>query len=94
MLYPMQPSTLYGCKKDSVLYGDNQGTLKLIKSQKINDLTKHVAIKYHHVRNLVLEQGCFDLEYLPTSDNLADIGTKSIARAQFEKLRLLVLQHD
>ena len=55
------------------MYGDNQSTLKLIKSQKINDLTKYAAIKYHHICNLVLEleQQCFDLEYAPSSENLA-----------------------
>lgn len=47
--------------RKQVLYGDNQGTLSLIQNQKINDLTKHVAITNHQIRILVFEQGCVDL---------------------------------
>ena len=65
-----------------VLYGDNQGTLQLIQNEKINDLTKHVAVTYHYMRNLVLERRCFGLEYVASSDNLADIcGSVSIRGA-------------
>ena len=67
-------------------YGDNQGTLNMIRDQKINDLTKHLAVKFHHVRNLVYEQQCFDLQYVPSSDNLADICTKGMARQIYEGL--------
>ena len=69
-----------------LLYGDNQGTLNMIRDQKINDFTKHLAVKFQHVRNLVYEQECFDLQYIPTSANLADICTKGLARQIYEKL--------
>ena len=81
-------------QQQPIMYGDNQGTLTLIRSQKINDLTKHVALTYHHVRNLVLEQECFDLSYVPSNENLADICTKSIARPQFNLLRRSIFQHE
>ena len=69
------------------LYGDNQATLKLIRNQRNNnDLTKHVAVVYHFLRNLTLEQKLFHIRYIPTTENLADICTKSIARPQYEKL--------
>ena len=73
----------------AVLYGDNKGTLQLIQNEKINDLTKHVAVTYHYMRNLVLERRCFGLEYVASSDNLA---TKGLARPQFEKLRNALLR--
>ena len=66
----------------AVLYGDNQGTLQLIQNEKINDITKHVAVTYHYMQNLVLERRCFGLEYVASNDNLADICTKSLARPQ------------
>ena len=77
--------------KKATLNGDNQSTLTLIKSQKINDLTKHVAVTYHHIRNLVLEQNRFSLQYVPSSENLADICTKGLARVQYEKLRGVII---
>ena len=36
----------------TVLYKDNQGCIKLASSEIINTRTKHVDIKYHHVRDL------------------------------------------
>ena len=64
--------------------------LNLVQNHKINNLTKHVAVAYHHVRNLV-EKGCFELLYVPTSGNLADMCTKSLARSLYQKLRELVM---
>lgn len=49
----------------------------LQRSQKINDLTKHVAITYNHIHNLVLEQNRLALQYMPLNENLADICTKA-----------------
>ena len=80
--------------KKATLNGDNQSTLTLIKSQKINDLTKHVAVTYHHIRNLVLEQNRFSLQYVPSSENLADIYTKGLAREQYEKLRGVIMSSE
>ena len=77
--------------KKATLNGDNQSTLTLIKSQKMNDLTKHVAVTYHQIRNLVLEQNWFSLQYVPSSENLADICTKGLARGQYEKLRGVII---
>ena len=78
-------------QSQSVLYGgNNQGMISLIRNQKINDHTKQLAV--HHLRNLVEEQKCRDLAYVPTIDNLADICTKGIAKVQFERLSELVMQ--
>ena len=77
-----------------MLYGDNQSTLDLIRNHKINDLTKHVSITYHFLRNLVLERKCFDLQNAPSSENLMDICTKGLAKPQYDKLRNLTMQHE
>ena len=79
---------------DSTLYGDNQGTLNLVQNHKGGDLTKHVVINYHFLRNVVLERGCFDLQHVPSTENLADICTKGLAKPQYDKLRNLIMKHD
>ena len=73
------------------LYGDNQGTLSMIRNHKVNDLTKHVILQYHYMCNLVFERGCFDVEFVHSSDNLADACTKSLARLQFMILREAIM---
>ena len=92
-LKELQPGPTHSVSSSSiVLYGDNQATLKLIRNQRNHsDLTKHVAVVYHFIRNLVLEQKLFHLRYIPTTENLADICTKGIARPQYERLRQLLL---
>ena len=79
---------------DSTLYGDNQGTLDLIQNHKTGDLTKHIAINYHFLRNLVLERGFFHLQHVPSRENLADICTKEPAKPQYDRLRSLIMKHD
>ena len=54
------PELGYGAEK-ATLNGDNQSTLTIIKREEINDITKHVAVTYHHIRNLVLKQNRFPL---------------------------------
>ena len=65
---------------DSTLYRDNQGTLNLLQNYKGGDLTKHVVINYHFLRNVVQERGCFHLQHVPSTENLVDICTKGLAK--------------
>ena len=50
---------------------------------------KHVAIKYHFIRDQV-DNGTVVLKYCKTEDMLADIMTKGLPRVQFEKLRQMI----
>jgi len=47
--------------------------------------TKHIPIKYHFLREQVLEQKV-KLEYVPSSEQIADIVTKPLPRDTFEYL--------
>eukprot|EP00253_Pinus_taeda_P033071 PITA_33071 len=48
--------------------------------------TKHIPIKYHFLREQVLEQKV-KLEYVPSKEQVADIFTKPLPRETFEYLR-------
>jgi len=62
---------------------DNQGAMKLASNAVVNGRSKHIDIKYHHIRDLV-QKGEVLLEYCPTNDMLADVLTKNLSRTKFE----------
>ena len=59
------------------LLGNNQGALELAKNPRINSRSKHIDVHYHYIRQQ-LEDGNFDILYVPTADNLADLLIKSL----------------
>ncbi|KAG2758626.1 hypothetical protein Pcac1_g29253 [Phytophthora cactorum] len=68
------------------IYEDNQGSIALAKNPEFHKRTKHIDIRYHFVREKV-EDGQVVLQYVSTTDMLADIMTKPIPATQFGVLR-------
>lgn len=69
-----------------LLHMDNQSALKLIKNPEFHKRTKHIDVRYHFIREK-FENNLFDLIYVGTHNQLADIFTKPLPRVQFELLR-------
>ncbi|UYV61717.1 hypothetical protein LAZ67_1006135 [Cordylochernes scorpioides] len=65
---------------------DNQSCLKICSSEKVSSRTKHIATKIHHLKDLQ-KKTVIKMIYCPTGDMKADILTKPLPRATFEKLR-------
>ena len=61
-----------------MLYGDNQGAIALSRNAVFHNRSKHIDIQYHYVRD-ELEAGTITLQYIHTSEMLADALTKSLA---------------
>ena len=68
------------------LYGDNQGANALTKDAKFHSRTKHLRLSEHLVRELV-EQKVLRVEYISTTQMLADIFTKSLPGPLFTRHR-------
>ena len=68
------------------LKGDNQGCLALIKNPEHHSRTKHIDVQYHYIREIV-DDGLIRISYVPTAEMLADIFTKLLPQASFERLR-------
>jgi hypothetical protein len=69
------------------VYQDNQSTIALIKrGHSTSEKTRHIAIRYFFVADRVAAKE-IDVEYLSTAEMLADILTKPLQGALFEKLR-------
>lgn len=64
-------------KQPTTLYRDNMGAIALSGNPVFHSRTKHVAVHHHYIRDVIAE-GEIDLKYIQTTDNLADVLTKSL----------------
>ena len=72
---------LLGSKVDVVeLKVDSMSALALAKNPVFHGRSKHIQIKYHFIRDC-LEEGSIKADHIPTTDQLADILTKSLGRS-------------
>ena len=60
-----------GCE----IYYDNNSTIKLSKNLVMHERSKHIAIRYHFLRDLPKNRDV-ELKYCSTREQLADIMTK------------------
>lgn len=74
-----------GLEGPTVLHEDNQGAIAMSKNPETRR-TKHIDVKYNFIREKV-ENGDIQLCYVPTSEQKADILTKSLSRDKLEVLR-------
>ena len=78
---------LLGRKVDVVeLKVDSKSALALAKNPVFHDRSKHIRIKYHFIRDC-LEEGSIKANHIATTDQLADILTKSLGKAKFQEMR-------
>lgn len=69
---------------------DNQSAIRLIKNPEFHKRTKHIDVRYHFIREKYEDQ-LFDLEFVSTDEQVADIFTKGLLRGRFELLRSLIM---
>eukprot|EP00253_Pinus_taeda_P026048 PITA_26048 len=65
---------------------DNTSAISISKNPVMHSKTKHIPIKYHFLREQVLEEK-IKLEYVPSKEQVADIFTKPLPKQTFEYLR-------
>eukprot|EP00253_Pinus_taeda_P020272 PITA_20272 len=67
----------------TVIYCDNQSCIKLSANPVFHDRSKHIDIRYHHIRDCV-QRRIMLLSYIPTENQDADILMKALTRSKFE----------
>lgn len=70
------------------IYCDNQSTIFVSKNPAEHKMMKHVDLRYKWIQEKV-EQGEFQVEYVSTKDQVADIFTKALMSESFARLRRL-----
>lgn len=71
-------------QKQLALYIDNKGANDISKNPVFHERTKHIALKYHYIRELV-EKGIINLILIPTEKQIADGFTKPLDKNLFRK---------
>jgi hypothetical protein len=66
------------------IYCDNKATIEVTRNHVLNGKTKHMLSKIAFIRHF-LEKKDFDLEYIESKKNLADILTKAPKKETFQK---------
>ena len=65
---------------------DNTATLHVIGNQAFSSRTKHIALRFFYIRELVNDDA-ISIHYIPTDNQLADIGNKFLNK---QRLRFLI----
>jgi len=60
---------------------DNQSAIKLSKKPEFHKRTKHIDVRYHYSRELLMEKK-IDVIFVPTDDQTADILTKPLLKGK------------
>jgi hypothetical protein len=82
----------YDISKASTLFLDSNSALQVAKNPEHQSTMKHVNRNYHWIRERVAN-GEIRLLHVPGSENIADIFTKPLGFAKFDKFRTLLGLH-
>uniref|UniRef100_A0A1Y1M571 Integrase catalytic domain-containing protein n=1 Tax=Photinus pyralis TaxID=7054 RepID=A0A1Y1M571_PHOPY len=77
------------CDVKAKLFVDNQSAIRLVKNPVYHKRTKHIDVQYHFIREK-FQEGKFDLEYVETNNQVADICTKSLTKNRHKYLCTLM----
>jgi len=81
----------------STIFEDNNGAITTATTPKMSPRTKHIAVKYHFVKqyfgNKASADHPFALEKIETDQQKADIFTKGLDAVSFAQIRLLLCKY-
>ena len=73
-------------KEPIVMFCDNTSAINISKNPVMHSKAKHIAIKYHFVKELVHDKE-IRLEYIHSKEKIVDIFTKPLPKDAFLYLR-------
>ncbi|MHB1850521.1 MAG: Ty1/Copia family ribonuclease HI, partial [Acidimicrobiales bacterium] len=73
----------------TLLFQDNQGAINLANDFFSTKRTKHIDVKFHFIRQHIKE-GRVKVNYIPTSDMVADCLTKPVGKIILEKCKVII----
>jgi hypothetical protein len=70
----------------TVIHCDNKSCVKLSENLVSHDSSKHVKIKFHYIRDMVLRKEVL-MQYLPPDEQIVDVLTKTLSKSKLEYFR-------
>ena len=67
----------------TVMHCDNQAAIGMAEKAQFSKKTKHIAIRYHYVRDLI-GNGVIEMVFVPTTEMIADGLTKAVGKEKFK----------
>lgn len=74
-------------KSATIICGDNQGAIALSSNPQYHSRTKHMEVQ-RKWQGEVQDTGTVELQYVPTTKQIADGFTKPLVRRRFEWFRI------
>lgn len=74
------------CNEATTIFEDNQSCISVAEEPREHKRMKHIDVKYSFIRDAIGNKEV-TVEYIPSSEQTADIMTKSLGRTLFEKHR-------
>lgn len=71
--------------RGTIIHEDNQGAIALTDNPMDHPRTKHIAVRYHAIRDMI-QNNEVEVRYLPTQEMVADCLTKSLDKTLFDRL--------
>ncbi|XP_074356465.1 uncharacterized protein LOC141696184 [Apium graveolens] len=72
-----------------IIYVDNKSAINLAKNPVFHGRSKHIDVRFHFIRECI-ERGEIEIKYIASDFQRADIMTKALCVAKFEKMRKLL----
>jgi hypothetical protein len=72
------------------LKNDNQSAIAICKNDVLHNRVRHIDIKHHFIRDEV-QKGTVELTWVKTQEQVADILTKALVGATYEKFRDMIV---
>ena len=68
------------------VFEDNRSCIEIATNHRTRPRTKHLSVRLHHFRSHVLAK-TISIQHISTTDQVADLFTKPLAREAFIRLR-------
>jgi hypothetical protein len=72
--------------KPTVIHYHNQSCINLFENPMFHDRSKHIEMRYHHVRGM-MQKNNLNIHYAPTAEQTANILTKPLSLTKFVYFR-------
>ena len=68
---------------------DNTGSITVSGGEKVTRNTRHINIRYHHIRDLIAK-GLIEVRHISSNQMAADSFTKALPESKFKEFRDLI----